>query len=66
MATAPTYVGIDIAKDRLDVVFRPSGAYLRAANEERGVRRVVDRLLEEGVAVAIANPRVRLLLVQQN
>ena len=53
MATAPTYVGIDVAKDHLDVVLRPSGEYLRAANDEKGVRRVVDRLSEEGVALAV-------------
>ena len=53
MATAPTYVGIDVAKDRLDVVLRPSGEYLRVRNDEKGVRRVVDRLLEEGAALAV-------------
>ncbi|CAA9417868.1 MAG: Mobile element protein [uncultured Rubrobacteraceae bacterium] len=53
MATVPTYAGIDVAKDRLDVVLRPSGEYLRAGNDEQGVRRVVGRLLEEGTALAV-------------
>lgn len=53
MATAPTYAGIDVAKDHLDVVLRPSGEYLRAANDGRGIRSAVDRLVEEGVALAV-------------
>ena len=38
------YTGIDIAKDRLDVVLRPSGEYLRLENNEGSIRRLVDRL----------------------
>jgi transposase len=36
--------GIDVAKDRLEVVLRPSGRYVEATNDERGIRSVV-RLL---------------------
>ena len=45
MTQTPTYyAGIDVAKDRLDVVLRPSGEYMEATNDERGIRSVV-RLL---------------------
>src|SRR5829696_9906075 len=32
------------AKDRLDVMLRPSGEYVEATNDERGIRSVVRRL----------------------
>jgi transposase len=45
MKETPTYyAGIDVAKDRLDVVLSPSGEYVGATNDERGIRSVV-RLL---------------------
>ena len=44
MKETPTYAGIDVAKDRLDVMLRPSGEYVEATNDERGIRSVV-RLL---------------------
>ena len=53
MTDAQIYVGVDVAKDRLDVVFRPSGEYTRAANDGEGIRRVVGRLLEEGTTLAV-------------
>ena len=53
METAPTYAGVDVAKDRLDVVLRPSGEYLRAANDERGIRGLALRLSGEGIALAV-------------
>ncbi len=34
MKETPTYAGIDVAKDRLDVVLRPSGGYVEATNDE--------------------------------
>ena len=37
--TRKTYVGIDVAKDRLDIAVRPTGEYLRATNDERGAAR---------------------------
>jgi transposase len=54
MTETPTYyAGIDVAKDRLDVVLRPSGKYLEATNDERGIRSVVRRLRKENVALAV-------------
>ena len=47
MAAAQTYVGIDVAKDRLDVVLGATGEYLRTANDDRGLRSVVSRLRKE-------------------
>jgi transposase len=48
MEDAPTYVGIDVAKDRLDVVVRPTGEYLRLGNDERGLRALGKRMRKEG------------------
>ena len=54
MTETPTYyAGIDVAKDRLDVVLRPSGEYMEATNDERGIRSVVRRLRKEDVALAV-------------
>ena len=54
MTQTPTYyAGIDVAKDRLDVVLRPSGEYMEATNDERGIRSVVRRLRKEAVALAV-------------
>jgi transposase len=53
MTETPTYAGIDVAKDRLDVVLRPSGEYVEATNDERGIRSVVRRLRKENVALAV-------------
>lgn len=53
MEDTPTYAGIDVAKDRLDVVLRPSGEYVEATNDERGIRSVVRRLRKGGVALAV-------------
>ena len=52
MTETPTYyAGIDVAKDRLDVVLRPSGEYVEATNDERGIRSLVRRLRKENVAL---------------
>ena len=53
MTDAPTYAGIDVAKDRLDVVIRPSGEYLEATNDERGIGSVVSRLRGENTALVV-------------
>jgi transposase len=53
MTQTPTYAGIDVAKDRLDVMLRPSGEYVQATNDERGIRSVVRRLPKEDVALAV-------------
>ncbi|MDP9477634.1 MAG: hypothetical protein M3R38_18440 [Actinomycetota bacterium] len=38
------YAGIDVSKEHLDVVLRPSGEYLRANNDERGIESLAARL----------------------
>ena len=53
MTDAPAYAGIDVAKDRLDVVLRPSGEYVEATNDERGIGSVVSRLREESLALVV-------------
>src|SRR4051794_4329369 len=53
MQTPTYYAGIDVAKDRLDVMLRPSGEYVEATNDERGIRSVVRRLRKEDVALAV-------------
>jgi transposase len=54
MTDAPNcYAGIDVAKDHLDVVLRPSGKYLRTGNDERGIGSLVYRLREEDVALVV-------------
>jgi transposase len=53
MTDATTYAGIDVAKDHLDVVLRPSGEYVEAANDERGIRSVVRRLRKRNVALVV-------------
>jgi hypothetical protein len=44
MTATPTYVGIDVAKNRLDIAMRPSGECQQVGNDERGIRYVVTRL----------------------
>ena len=44
MTVTPTYVGIDVAKNRLDIAMRPSGECQQVGNDERGIRYVVSRL----------------------
>ena len=54
MTETPTYyAGIDVAKDRLDVVIRPSGGYVEATNDERGIRSEARRLQKKDVALAV-------------
>src|SRR3954468_18711690 len=40
----PTFVGIDVSKDRLDVHARPSGESLTVDHDEEGVAALVERL----------------------
>src|SRR4051812_26995705 len=47
------YVGIDVAKDHLDIVLRPTGEYLGTTNDERGIKAVVRRLRKENVALVV-------------
>jgi transposase len=55
--THGNYVGIDVAKDRLDVVLRPTGEYLGTTNDERGIKAVVRHLRkqeeEEEIALVV-------------
>jgi transposase len=54
MTDAPNcYAGIDVAKDRLDVVLCPSGRYLRTSNEERGIGSLASWLREQHVALVV-------------
>jgi transposase len=41
---APVHVGIDVSKARLDLCVLPSGQTLSAANDDAGVKRVIDCL----------------------
>lgn len=45
--THGNYVGIDVAKDRLDVVVRSTGEYLGTTNDERGIKAVVRHLRKQ-------------------
>src|SRR3954469_6090942 len=44
MATAPTFVGIDVSKAALDVAIRPDGATFRVANDPTGFAELIGRL----------------------
>ncbi len=44
MDKAPTFVGIDVSKHRLDVHLRPSGEHFTASHDEAGVAALVERL----------------------
>ena len=44
MTSAGTFVGLDVAKKRLDVALRPGGAPWTVANDPHGVATVVERL----------------------
>ena len=56
MTTTPTYVGIDVAKDRLDLAIRPSGECEQVAHDERGTEYVVSRLREVGPSLVVLEP----------
>src|SRR5215218_5961441 len=51
--THGNYVGIDVAKDRFDVVLRPTGEYLGTTNDERGIKAVVRHLRQEEEEIAL-------------
>jgi transposase len=51
--THGNYVGIDVAKDRLDVVLRPTGEYLGTSNDERGIKAVVRHLRKQEEEIAL-------------
>jgi transposase len=41
---APLFVGIDVAKDKLDLARSDSGEFFTLTNDERGIRRIVEQL----------------------
>lgn len=53
MVPANVYVGIDVAKDWLDVAERPDGAAWRVPNDEPGIASLVERLAERAPAVVV-------------
>ena len=44
MKREPTYVGIDVAKDRVDIAVRPTGQNWSASYEEEEVEKLVAKL----------------------
>jgi transposase len=46
METAKDFVGIDVSKDKLDVAIRPDGDRWTVGNDEKGLEKMVARLLE--------------------
>jgi transposase len=46
MTATPMYVGLDVAKNHLDMAIRPSGECQQVTNDERGIEYVVSRLRE--------------------
>src|SRR3989441_914792 len=53
MTTSAVVVGVDVAKDRLDVAVRPSGETWSAANDEAGITALVARLRPLGPALIV-------------
>src|SRR5207244_5410108 len=53
MTTNPVVVGVDVAKDRLDVAVRPSGETWSEANDEAGITALVARLRPLGPALVV-------------
>jgi transposase len=72
MTPAKFYVGVDVAKDWLDVAQRPEGAPWRVSNDERGIAALVERLVQLRPALVVLEatggmemPVVRALVVAQ-
>jgi transposase len=54
MAATLTYdAGIDVAKERLDVLVRPSGEYLELENSDRDIRKLAKRLCKEELELVV-------------
>lgn len=51
--TSPLFVGVDVAKERLDVVVRPGGEGWSDANDEAGIAALVARLRPLGPALIV-------------
>ena len=52
-AAAPTFVGIDVAKDRLDVHLRPSGEAFALGRDGAGLEALVERLASLAPALVV-------------
>ena len=52
-SAAPVFVGIDVAKDRLDVHLRPSGEVLAVGHDGTGLTVLVERLAELAPALVV-------------
>ena len=65
MKREPTYVGIDVAKDRVDIPVRPTGQSWSASYEEEEVEKLVARLqgLEPAAVILEATGGLELTLV---
>ena len=65
MKREPTYVGIDVAKDRVDIAVRPTGQSWSASYEEEEVEILVARLqvLEPAGVILEATGGLELTLV---
>ena len=65
MKREPTYVGIDVAKDRVDIAVRPTGQSWSASYEEEEVEKLVARLqgLEPAAVILEATGGLELTLV---
>src|SRR2546429_5905569 len=53
MTTNSVVVGVDVAKERLDVAVRPSGEVWSEANDEAGITALVTRLRPPGPALIV-------------
>jgi len=53
MTPVKFYVGVDVAKDWLDVAQRPEGAPWRVSNDERGIAALVERLVQLRPALVV-------------
>lgn len=53
MASTPIHVGIDVAKDRLDVVLRPTGEYMELQNNDTAIRKLVQKLRKENLDLVV-------------
>ena len=53
MEQAPTYVGIDVAKAKVDVALRPTGRGWTTPYDERGVRELVSQIEEMSPALVV-------------
>jgi hypothetical protein len=51
--TSPIVVGVDVAKERLDVAVRPSGETWSEPNDDAGVRALVARLRPLGPTLIV-------------